>query len=121
VFGGVAPWFGSVWDQISGIQLRNIVLACVLQAGQTVLNGIAWRNILRASYPEGDVPTGPIVAAYAAGTGLNAVLPAQAGTVAAIGRFRPAIPGSRTVTIAGRRWRRTRSSRCSAPACTPTC
>jgi uncharacterized membrane protein YbhN (UPF0104 family) len=97
--GGSAHWFGTVWDRISGIELRYIVLGCVLQGAQTVLNGICWRNILRASYPESDVPMRPIVAAYAAGIGLNEVLPAQAGTVAYLGLFRRVIPGSRMVTI----------------------
>ena len=97
--GDLAGWLGSVWDQIRAIQARYIVAACLMQAGQTVLNGLAWRNILRAAYPRADVPTRPIVAAYAGGTGLNAVLPAQAGTVAYLGLFRSVIPGSRMVTI----------------------
>jgi uncharacterized membrane protein YbhN (UPF0104 family) len=97
--GDLAGWFGSVWDQIGTIDLRYIVLACIMQAGQTVLIGLSWRNILRASFPHSEVPTREIVAAYAAGTGLNAVLPAQAGTAAAFGLFRGAIPRSNIVTI----------------------
>jgi uncharacterized membrane protein YbhN (UPF0104 family) len=99
LLGDLAGWFGSVWDQISNIDLRYVVLACVLQAGQTVLIAISWRNILRASFPDSEVPTRPIVAAYAAGTGLNAVLPAQAGTAAYLGLFRSVIPRSNIVTI----------------------
>lgn len=99
MFASVTPSLGAVWDHLSGIQLRYIVLGCVLQGAQLLLNGISWRNILRASFPESEVPTGPIVAAYAAGSALNEMLPAQAGTVAYLGLFRRAIPGSRMVTI----------------------
>jgi glycosyltransferase 2 family protein len=39
----------------------------------------AWRNILRASYPELEVPRRTVLGAYLAGVGVNAVVPARGG------------------------------------------
>jgi uncharacterized membrane protein YbhN (UPF0104 family) len=41
----------------------------------------AWRNIIRASYPELEVPRRTIGGAYLAGVGVNAIVPARAGDV----------------------------------------
>jgi glycosyltransferase 2 family protein len=41
----------------------------------------AWRNIIRASYPELTVPRRTIGGAYLAGVGVNAIVPARAGDV----------------------------------------
>jgi len=98
-FSEATGWFGAVWDRTTSIEPAYLLLGCALQGGQTVLNGVAWRNILRAAYPDRPVPTRPIVSAYAGGVGLNAFLPAQAGTIAYLGMFRAIIPDSRMVTL----------------------
>jgi uncharacterized membrane protein YbhN (UPF0104 family) len=41
----------------------------------------AWRNIIRASYPDLTVPRRTIGGAYLAGVGVNAIVPARAGDV----------------------------------------
>jgi hypothetical protein len=41
----------------------------------------AWRNILRASYPELVIPRRTVTGAYLAGVGVNSVLPARGGDV----------------------------------------
>jgi uncharacterized membrane protein YbhN (UPF0104 family) len=41
----------------------------------------AWRNIVRASYPELRVPRRTIAGAYLSGVGVNAIVPARAGDV----------------------------------------
>ncbi len=53
--------------------------------------GLAWRNILRAAYPSSNLS---FKIAWGASRAINAVLPAQAGTVAMIGIFRTSIPGA---------------------------
>ena len=99
VLSTLADWFGEVWDQITGIDPIYLVVGCTLQSGQTFLNGLAWRNILRASFPEERVPLREIFAAYAGGIGLNSFLPAQAGTIAYLGMYRAIIANSKMVTI----------------------
>ena len=39
-------WFGDVWDQIRSVDVQYLMIGCALQSVQTVLNGLAWRNIL---------------------------------------------------------------------------
>jgi uncharacterized membrane protein YbhN (UPF0104 family) len=95
----LGDWFADVWDQITGIEIQYLIIGCTLQSGQTFLNGLAWRNILRASFPEEHVPLREIFAAYAGGIGLNSFLPAQAGTIAYLGMYRAIIQNSKMVTI----------------------
>jgi uncharacterized membrane protein YbhN (UPF0104 family) len=94
ILADLSGWFGDVWDQITSVDVQYLVLGCSLQSVQTVLNGLAWRNILAESYGSDHVPVRPIVSAYAGGIGLNSVLPAQAGTFAYFGMFRVIIAGS---------------------------
>ncbi len=41
----------------------------------------AWRNILRASYPDLVIPRRTVTGAYLAGVGVNSVLPARGGDI----------------------------------------
>jgi uncharacterized membrane protein YbhN (UPF0104 family) len=65
---------------------------------QTALVALSWRNVLRVAYPATDIRYREILSYYAGGVGINAVLPASAGTVAMLGLFRVSIEGS---TVAG--------------------
>ncbi len=95
---GVADWLQQLWDALTAVSLPILVLGLALQGTQMLLVALAWRNILRAAYPEGGVRYRPILAYYGGGVGLNAILPASAGTAAMIGLFRANIRGS---TVAG--------------------
>ena len=54
----------------------------------------AWRNVLRAAYPERRIPFLPLAAAYLAGAGINAIVPAHAGDVTKVFLVKRQIPGS---------------------------
>jgi len=94
ILGDLGGWFEEVWDQIRSIDIKYLVLGCTLQTIQTVLNGLAWRNILAESYGRERTPARQLVAAYSGGIALNSFLPAQAGTFAYFGMFRVIIVGS---------------------------
>ena len=94
----MTDWLSQLWDTLTSVSVPLLILGLAFQTAQTVLVALAWRNILRASYPEGDVRYRAILGYYAGGNGLNAILPASAGTVAMLGLFRTSIPGS---TVAG--------------------
>lgn len=98
---GVAGWFGDVIDEMGRISLPVLIAALALQTGQTALNALSWRNILRAAYPAGGVTYPSVLGIYAAGVGLNNVLPAQAGTAAMISLFRAVISRSTVPGIVG--------------------
>jgi len=48
----LAGWFGDLIENVGSIGLGYLILGCLLQWGQTLLNSVAWRNVLQASYPE---------------------------------------------------------------------
>src|SRR6185503_2920077 len=54
----------------------------------------AWRNVLRAAYRDKKIPYLPLAAAYLAGAGINAVIPAHAGDVTKVFLVKRQIPGS---------------------------
>jgi uncharacterized membrane protein YbhN (UPF0104 family) len=97
----VAAWAREVFDQLGSISLPILLLALTLHTGETLLNALAWRNILRRAYPESEVSYGLVLGAYGGGVGLNAILPAQAGTVAMLGLYRAQIRGSTAPGLVG--------------------
>lgn len=54
----------------------------------------AWRNVLRAAYPAQKIAFVPLGAAYLAGAGINAVIPAHAGDVTKVFLVKRQIPES---------------------------
>ena len=94
----MTDWLNQLWDTLTSVSVPLLILGLVFQTAQTVFVALAWRNILRASYPDGGVNYRTTLGYYAGGNGLNAILPASAGTVAMLGLFRTSIRGS---TVAG--------------------
>jgi len=70
----------------------GIALLCLL--AMQLARAWAWRNVLRASYPDQRIPYLPLAAAYLAGAGINAVVPAHAGDVTKVFLVKRQIPGS---------------------------
>jgi uncharacterized membrane protein YbhN (UPF0104 family) len=97
----VAGWVREVLEQLGSISLPILLLALTLHTAETLLNALAWRNILRRAYPEAGVSYGLVLGAYGGGIGLNAVLPAQAGTVAMLGLYRAQIRRSTAPGLIG--------------------
>jgi uncharacterized membrane protein YbhN (UPF0104 family) len=48
----VATWVREVLDQLGSISLPLLLLALTLHTCETLLNALAWRNILRRAYPD---------------------------------------------------------------------
>src|SRR6476469_8212475 len=94
----MADWLSQLWDTLTSVSVPVLLLGLAFQTLQTCLVALAWRNILRVSYPDGGVNYRDTLGYYAGGNGLNAILPASAGTVAMLGLFRTSIAGS---TVAG--------------------
>jgi glycosyltransferase 2 family protein len=69
-----------------------VALACLL--GMQLARVWAWRNVLRAAYPDKRIAFLPLAAAYLAGAGINAVVPAHAGDVTKVFLVKRQIPDS---------------------------
>lgn len=83
------------------MSLGALLAALLLQTLQIAFDALAWRNILRAAYPDGGVRYPQVFGAYAGGVGLNQLLPAQAGTIAMLGLYRGMIAGATVPGVIG--------------------
>src|SRR5947207_10336912 len=96
----ITGWLSDVWDTLSAISVGYIVAACVLKTAQTTLSALSWYAILRFAYP-GRVRWRDILAAYAASVALNAILPANIGTLVMLLMFTTIIAGATFAAILG--------------------
>jgi uncharacterized membrane protein YbhN (UPF0104 family) len=70
----------------------GFALLCLL--GMQLCRAWAWRNVLRAAYPGKRIGFLRLAAAYLAGAGINAVIPAHAGDVTKVFLVKRQIPDS---------------------------
>jgi uncharacterized protein (TIRG00374 family) len=85
-----AQFFG----HLSDIDWTPFALALLCLAAMQLARAWAWRNVLRAAYPEARIGFLELSAAYLAGAGINAILPARAGDVTKVFLVKRQIPGS---------------------------
>ena len=94
------PTPGIVLDTFSRVDPRFVAVALAFHLANIGLRSLAWRNVLRAAYPDRHVPLLGIAGAYTAGMALNAFMPARGGDVVKIALARTRIQGSSVPTIA---------------------
>jgi uncharacterized protein (TIRG00374 family) len=86
-------------DQLGSVDPLPLALAITSHLLKMACTSRAWRNVLAAAYPEERVPWRQIYAAYLAGVGINAIIPARAGDAVRIVLAHRAIPGSTYTTV----------------------
>lgn len=79
---------------LSEVDWTTFAVALVCLLGMQLARAWAWRNVLRAAYPDKRIAFLPLAAAYLAGAGINAVVPAHAGDVTKVFLVKRQIPGS---------------------------
>src|SRR3954447_13699410 len=89
-FDAVGEFFSSVAD----IEWIPLLIGLVFFAAYLTLRSRAYFNVLRAAYPDADIPWRKIWGAYIAAYGFNNVVPARGGDVMKLFLVRTAIPGS---------------------------
>ncbi len=85
-----AEFFG----HLSDIGWTSFALALGFLATMQLARAWAWRNVLRAAYPGTRISFLRLSAAYLAGAGINAIVPARAGDVTKVFLVKRQIPGS---------------------------
>ena len=88
------------FEQLAAVEFLPLFLAICSHLLKTMCTSRAWRNTIAASYPEEPVPWRPIYAAYLAGVGVNAIVPARAGDAVRLYLTHRAVPGSSYTTLA---------------------
>lgn len=79
--GKVIDAAGTFFHHLADVHWVALAIALGFNALRLFARIPAWRNIIRASYPELKVPRRTISGAYLAGVGVNAIIPARAGDV----------------------------------------
>ncbi|HEX3734206.1 MAG TPA: lysylphosphatidylglycerol synthase transmembrane domain-containing protein [Solirubrobacterales bacterium] len=79
---------------LSEIRWTSFAIALLCLLAMQLTRAWAWRNVLRAAYPAQKIPFLPLGAAYLAGAGINAIVPAHAGDVTKVFLVKRQIPGS---------------------------
>jgi uncharacterized membrane protein YbhN (UPF0104 family) len=85
---------GEFFSHLYAIDWPSFAAALGLLAAMQLARAWAWRNVLRAAYPDARISFLRLSAAYLAGAGINAILPARAGDVTKVFLVKRQIPGS---------------------------
>jgi uncharacterized membrane protein YbhN (UPF0104 family) len=88
------------FDNLAAIGWGALVVALFLWAGMLLARSHGWANALRAAYPRSRVDERFITAAFLAGAGFNAFLPARVGDAVKILLSKKSIPGSSYPAVA---------------------
>ncbi|MGH3079388.1 MAG: lysylphosphatidylglycerol synthase transmembrane domain-containing protein [Gaiellaceae bacterium] len=86
-------------DQLGSVDFVPLILAVACHLLKMACTSRAWRNVLAAAYPDERVPWTSIYAAYLAGVGVNAIIPARAGDAVRIYLAHRAVRGSSYTTV----------------------
>jgi len=85
---------GSFFANLADVQWGAFAVALLFLAAMQVARARAWHNVLRAAYPDKPISFLRICAAYLAGAGINAIVPAHAGDATKVFLAKRQIPGS---------------------------
>jgi uncharacterized membrane protein YbhN (UPF0104 family) len=84
----------SFFQHLSDIKWTPFAIALGFLLAMQLCRAWAWRNVLRAAYPSERISFTHLAAAYLAGAGINAVVPAHAGDVTKVFLVKRQIPNS---------------------------
>jgi glycosyltransferase 2 family protein len=91
---------GAFFHHLAEVHWVPLGIALAFQFARLVVRAPAWRNIIRAAYPEIFVPRRTVLGAYLAGVGVNAVIPARGGDVLKLYLVHHRVEGTTYPTLA---------------------
>ena len=84
----------SFFEHLSDVRWTPFAVALGFLLAMQLCRAWAWRNVLRAAYPAKPISFLQLAAAYLAGAGINAIVPARAGDVTKVFLVKRQIPES---------------------------
>jgi len=96
VFHAIGVFFG----QLASVEFVPLLLAVACHLLKTVCTSRAWRNAVKAAYPDVPVPWRTIYGSYIAGVGVNAIVPARGGDAVRLFLAHRAVQGATYTTLA---------------------
>ena len=88
------------FDELASVGWTALAIALGFHFLKLVLRTVAWRNILRASYPDEPVRWRPVFSAYIAGVGVNSIVPGRGGDLVKLYFVRRDYPRMTWTTLA---------------------
>jgi glycosyltransferase 2 family protein len=88
------------FDELASVSWAALAIALGLHFTKVLLRTFAWRNILQAAYPRERVRWRPVFGAYAAGVGVNSVVPGRGGDLIKLYLVRHRLPATTYTTLA---------------------
>jgi len=92
-------WVQTFWAHISAVGWGALAIAVLLHVLKITLRVRAWQNILRAAYPDAEVPFRGVFGAYFAGIGVNSIAPARGGDLVKLYLTKRRVTGSAYPTL----------------------
>jgi uncharacterized membrane protein YbhN (UPF0104 family) len=99
VIDSVLHAIGVFFGHLAAVEWKWLAIGIVCQVCKLIAVSRAWRNIVKAAYPEQEVPWLTMFGAYVAGTGVNAIVPARGGDVVRLFLAKRRIDGSTYTTL----------------------
>jgi uncharacterized membrane protein YbhN (UPF0104 family) len=90
---------GAFGDNVTDAHLAWLGIALAVHSMSLLVRARVWCSILRVALPDRRVPVRPVVSAYFAGVGANAIAPAHGGDLVRVYAARRALPGASVATI----------------------
>jgi uncharacterized membrane protein YbhN (UPF0104 family) len=87
------------FDELASVGWLALAIALALHLCKVVVRTVAWRNILRAAYPDESVPWRPVLGAYVAGVGVNSIVPGRGGDLVKLYLVHRREPGTTYTTL----------------------
>jgi len=97
---GLERAFESLVDRLPAVGWTALALALAIHVARLIVRSRAWRNVIAAAYPAGDVRWRSVFGGYVAGVGVNALVPARGGDLLKLYLVRRSVPGSSYPTLA---------------------
>lgn len=92
------------FEELAGVEFTALGLAIAAHMLKTACTSRAWRNAIAAAYPGVQVRWRSIYAAYLAGVGVNALVPARAGDAVRLYVAHNAVQGSTYTALYSTTW-----------------
>ena len=77
--GGFFHAGGTFFHNLASVGWAALAIALAFHFARLVCRIPAWRNIIRAAYPDARIPRRAVFGSYMAGVGVNSILPARGG------------------------------------------
>jgi len=88
------------FSELTSVAWGALALGLALHLARILLRTVAYRNIVRAAYPEEDVRWAPVAGAYVVGVGVNSIVPGRAGDLVKLYLLKHRIPHAAYSTLA---------------------